>query len=139
MTILDSYCLVALVLDEPAASDVQEILRAGSTAIPAVNLAEVIDVLERRENKSESDVRSTLAPLLARAVDVVPVAAEAAWRAAALRSAYYRRDERELSLADCILLACTGREDTVATADPGVIAVARAEGIDVIPLPDSRG
>jgi hypothetical protein len=63
-----------------------------------------------------------------------------AWRAADLRARYYDRKARALSLADCLLLAhvCTGG-DEIATADPAIADVARAEGLALIPLPDSAG
>jgi hypothetical protein len=44
-----------------------------------------------------------------------------------------------VSLGDCFVLATAGPGDAVATADPVVAAVARAEGIGVESLPDSTG
>ena len=41
--------------------------------------------------------------------------------------------------ADCFLIAVAEESDRIATADAAVLAVARAEGIDVAPLPDARG
>ena len=139
MTILDAYCLVALTLDEPAAAEVQDLLHSGSAAMASLNLAEALDVLQRRERRSESEVRSALAPVLRDAVKVVPLETEHAWRAAAIRSRYYAPRDCELSLADCVLVSAAGEGDVIATADPAVVATARAEGIDVLALPDSRG
>jgi len=62
-----------------------------------------------------------------------------AFKAARLRIEHYRRRERPLSLADCFLLAAASPEDRVATADPSVSEVARAEGIELLALPDSSG
>lgn len=66
-----------------------------------------------------------------------------AWRPArrsgSLRARYYHRGECDLSLADCILLASAGDGERIATTDPAVATVARAEGIDVVALPDSSG
>ena len=45
----------------------------------------------------------------------------------------------EISLADCFLLAAVGHGDSVVTADGPVARAARAEGMDVIAVPDSRG
>jgi hypothetical protein len=63
-----------------------------------------------------------------------------AWAAARLRSQYYERSTRALSLADCFLLATGARLGVaVATADPAVAATARAESLEVVALPDSSG
>ena len=44
-----------------------------------------------------------------------------------------------MSLADCVALATAAAARAIATADPPLAAAARAEGIDVIALPDSEG
>ncbi len=62
-----------------------------------------------------------------------------AWRGAFLRGRHYARGSCEVSLADCLLLASAGEGDSVATADTSVVAVARAEGIEVAALPDTSG
>jgi predicted nucleic acid-binding protein len=47
---------------------------------------------------------------------------------------------RELSLADCFLLATASRLGAaVATSDPAVAATARAESLELVGLPDSAG
>jgi hypothetical protein len=43
VTLFDAYALVALVGDEPAAQEVNDLLRAGNSAINAINQA-VVDV-----------------------------------------------------------------------------------------------
>jgi PIN domain nuclease of toxin-antitoxin system len=45
--LLDAFALIALLRDEPAADEVETILRRGEAAMSAVNLAEALDVLQR--------------------------------------------------------------------------------------------
>jgi rRNA-processing protein FCF1 len=70
---------------------------------------------------------------------VHPVDESVAWRGALLRARHYHRSTSALSLADCVLVASAGPDDSIATADPAVATAARAEGIDVIALPSSSG
>lgn len=78
--------------------------------------------------------------LLAVGVEVVPVDEELDRRAGILRSRHWDRDRRPVSLADCVVLA-TGMSvhEAIATADPALIAAARAEGHPVVALVDSQG
>jgi uncharacterized protein with PIN domain len=139
LTFLDAYCLVALARDEPAAAEVETLLRERETAVTSVNLLEVVDFLVRRAGSPEDEVRRQLSVLLGHVLLVMPVAEEHAWRAASLRARHYAKHTCELSLADCVLLAACGPRDSVATSDPAVATVARFEGIDLIGLPDTRG
>lgn len=139
MTLLDAYALVALLADEPAAGEVEAILRAGEAGVTVVNLAEAIDVTSRVHRVAEGDVRAALVPLLGAAITVVAQDEPAAWRAARLRRLYYDRRSSALSIADCFLVAAVGEEDELATADPAVSRVARGEGRRVVALPDSSG
>ena len=139
MTLLDAYALVALLGDEPAASEVEAILRAGEAGITVVNLAEAIDVTSRVHGIPQEEVRATLAPLLGEAIAVVIQDEAAAWRAAELRQTHYERRSSALSLADCLLIAAVGERDEVATADRVVARVARSDGRRVVALPDSTG
>ena len=140
MILLDAYGLLALLLDEQAAEDVETLLRGPSgVAIPSVNLFEVIDYLVRRERWPEDEVRGELTAVLDEMLRVLDVSADVAWRAALLRARHYVRDTCEVSLADCILLGSAGAGDTIATADPSVASVARTLGIELAALPDSRG
>ena len=124
MIALDAYALVALLADEPAAAEVEELLRRGGIGVSAVNLAEAIDVLVRVHSIPGDDALAAVEPLLDGAIDVLPATREQAVRAAELRSHHYERNERPLSLADCFLLAAAG--EAVATADPVVATVARS-------------
>lgn len=139
LTLLDASCLIALAKDEPAAGRVEALLREGFSAITAVNLLEVADALVRRAGWPADEVQRWLSFIVGPIVRVEPVKEQHAWTGAVLRARYYKRKTCELSLADCVLLACCGEGDAVATSDPSVALVARAEGIEVIALPDSRG
>lgn len=139
MTLLDAYALVAFVADEPAAEDVERLLRNGGCGLTTVNLAEAVDVTRRVHGLSEQDVRNVAEPLFDDVIAVIRPSQAHAWRSSALRARYYDRRVSALSLADCLLLAAAGREDVIATADPVVARVARAEGVLVTPLPDTAG
>lgn len=140
MILLDAFGLLALLLDEPAAEDVEPLLRDSSAvAMPSVNLLEVIDYLVRRKNWPEEEVRGELALVLDDVIHVLAVDADIAWRGASLRAAYYTKGTCELSLADCVLLASAGADDRIATADPSVAAVTRELEIELVPLRDTFG
>jgi predicted nucleic acid-binding protein len=109
--------------------------------MPVVNLCEAADVCRRRHGVAEREIRDVVEPLLLTGrLTAVPSGTTEAWRAADLRASYYDRKARALSLADCLLLAHaqTG-DEALATADPAVAEVARAEGLALVPLPDSTG
>lgn len=140
MILLDAYALIALLGDEPAADEVEELLRRGDCSASVVNLAEAIDVSCRVHNLALDDVRNALVSLiLGGQVQVIVPDEDSAWRAAELRQTYYARKSCELSLADCFLIAAAGSGDSIATADAPAASVARLEGIEVVALPDSGG
>ncbi len=134
-----AFAIVALALDEPAAAETEATLRRGDCTASAVNLAEALDQLGRVHGRSAAELRATFEPVLGAALGVVAADEEVAWRAAELRRRYYRRRDSELSLADCIALATALEGDRLTTADPPLARAARAEGIDVLALPDSGG
>jgi PIN domain nuclease of toxin-antitoxin system len=141
MTLLDAYALVALVADEPAAGEVETILRAGDAQVVIVNLAEAVDITQRVHGLSYEDVKAALEPLLLAEVLSAAVSDEShAWLAAGIRARHYDRRLKPLSLADSFLIAhaLTGGRP-VATADPPLAAVARALDVEVVALPDSAG
>jgi uncharacterized protein with PIN domain len=141
VTLLDAYALVALVADEPAADEVEAILRAGGVTVVVANLAEAVDVLQRVHDLPPDAVRDALEPLLLANVLLAAVSdGTHAWSAATIRAEHYDRKTRALSMADCFLLAHGLAEaETVATTDPAIAAVARALGVTVTGLPDSQG
>jgi len=141
LTLLDAYPLVALIADEAAAGEVEELLRGGDARVAVVNLCEVIDVCRRVHAVPLDDVRAVIQPLLLVGTLMAVVSGEReAWIAANVRARYYDRKTRALSLADCLMLAhASVSGEDVATADPAVAEVARSEGLALIPLPDSTG
>jgi PIN domain nuclease of toxin-antitoxin system len=139
LILLDAYALHAFVVDEEPAGEVEHVLRERETAIVATNLAEVVDGLVRKEGWPLADIVERLGAVVGPIVDLRPVTDVVGWRAGILRARYYHRNECALSLADCVLIASAGDGESIATADLAVAAVARAEGIEVLPLPDSSG
>jgi PIN domain nuclease of toxin-antitoxin system len=138
--LLDAYALVAFFAGERAGPEVASLLRAGSVAIATPNLAEVVDVLIRVRGHTSGSVHAALVPLLATTIEVLPLEEQQARRAALLRAAHYHRLSSPLSLADCFLLAIAEKKGAgIATSDPPVAKVARAEGIGLEALPDARG
>lgn len=139
MILLDAYALIALLLDEPPAAEVDSMVRTGDCAVVSVNLAEVLDHLLRRRSVPPDAIAESVGPLLDEVIEVRPVGTDAAWRASTIRATHYRRKVAELSLADCLLLASARIDDEIATSDPVIATVARAEKIALRALPDSDG
>lgn len=142
MTVLDAYALIAFLAGEPAAGAVEAHLRAaGPTAhLSALNLAEVVDRLVRAAGQPEEAVFRRLEWLASGGLTVVAVDEPIGRLAGVLRARHYRRAGAAVSLADCVALA-TARllDEGLSTADPALASIARAEGVPVLGLPDSRG
>lgn len=138
-TVLDAFALVALALGEPAADEVEEILRAGDVRMSTINRSEAVDQLRRVHKRKWAELREGFGALEAEVIEVVPVDGSIAWRAAELRERHYSRKDSPLSLADCVALATVFTGDCLATADRPLASAARAESIRVLALPDSRG
>lgn len=139
MTLLDAYALVALLADEPAADNVESLLRADDCGVALFNLAEAIDVTQRVHHLGPDEVRAVVEPLLGGVLALVIPTAGHAWRAAEIRVRHYDRRARALSLADCFLMAAATVDDQIATADPPLADAARDEDVRVIGLPDRAG
>ncbi|MFI5004677.1 MAG: PIN domain-containing protein [Solirubrobacterales bacterium] len=133
--LLDAFALIALLAEEPAADEVEALLRRGEAAITAVNLAEALDVLQRVQRIPRERLDAVTAPLVGERMTLVPVDERIARDAADIRARRYHRTRTPLSLADCILLAATGASDVLATADGPLIRVAEAENVQVKALP----
>ena len=138
MIVLDAYALIAAARKEPAAAEVERLLRAGGCAISAVNLAETIDRLCRLDGASIEEVARFVEPLLAEHLTVRPVGAATAWRAGAIRARFYSK-QAPLSLGDSFLLASAEEGDELATADPVVARTAKELGLELVPLVDTSG
>jgi PIN domain nuclease of toxin-antitoxin system len=131
-TLLDAYALVAFLAGETAAPDVRRLLESHECAIPVVNLAEAGQSVIRRHAMGRDQLEAVVASL---PLAVVPLSEAHAWRAAELRARHYQRRESDVSLADCVLVSVATRADRVATADPGVLRMAEAEGVATVELP----
>jgi PIN domain nuclease of toxin-antitoxin system len=138
-TILDAYALIAFLVDEPAAPQVEDLLRRQPAAITSINYAEVLDRLVRAHGVPEHAVAAAMAPLLDDGLDEIDVDFRLARSAARLRSGHYHRIRCPLSLADCVCLAAVAEGDVLATADAPMLEVADAEGIETIRLPPAGG
>ena len=134
MVILDAFALVAFARDEPAAGEVERLLREETTAVTSVNYAEALDRLIRVRGAGESRARAALDPLIAELMTRLDVTFDMARRAALIRSRHYHRSRSPLSLADCVCLAAAGSQDAIATADAPLLAAAEAEGIATVAI-----
>jgi predicted nucleic acid-binding protein len=127
--LLDAFALIALLANEPAAEEVEVLLRRGDVAMTAVNLAEALDVLQRLQRISNKRLAELTAPLIGERITLVVVDEQLARNAADVRARRYHRTRSPVSLADCILLAATGASDELATADRPLLRVAELENV----------
>lgn len=139
MTVFDAYAVLAYLRDEPAAEPIGELLHA-PTVLSAVNATEVIDQLVRVYGRDPDDVHADLVMLAHTGMELSAVAVEVGVLAGRLRARHYHRGRMAVSLADCVAAATalsTGRP--LATADPPLATVLRAEGGKIHALPDTAG
>ena len=136
--VLDAHPVVAFLAGEPAADEIAELLR-GAPVMSVANAAEVVDVLVRVRGLPADEAQALVLSFLDEIAEPVDVSLEIALRAGAIRGAAHRRRQLDVSLADCIAIATAGPGGSVATSDPALATVARAEGVEVVALPDSRG
>lgn len=139
MTVLDAYALVAYLRDERAADEVAALLRSPTT-LTTVNAAEVVDQLVRVFGHDADGVHGDLLVLSHAGMQLVEVPPHVGISAGRLRARYYHRERMALSLADCVA-AATSLSDgrPLATADPPLANLLRAEGGTVHALPDTKG
>ena len=139
MIILDSFAVIALFRDEPAASQVRALIGGEQgVALSVLGVSEVLDHLVRVFGADEDDAVLDLAQLgLQPALGVDDTVA---MHAGLLRARHYHRTTRAVSLADCVAATLARwRKARLATADPDLLELCREEGIDVQALPDSSG
>lgn len=142
MTVLDAYAVIAALRGEAALADVEELLRDPEqpTRISAVNVAEVFDVLVRAYARTAAEVLERLVWLEAGGLEIAPADEALGRLAGELRARHYHRTARPLSLADCFALAtAVSFGERLATSDPPLTQAARATGVSVVALRDSRG
>ncbi len=138
MITLDACALEALFQAEPAAQEVHLLLRSGEQIVlTAINAAEVLDRMVRVRGADLGEVQADIA---AAGIFLSAVDAELAGAAADLRSRYYHRDDRPVSLADCCAAAhALDRGSRLATSDAHLVKLMMDEGGAVISLPNSFG
>jgi PIN domain nuclease of toxin-antitoxin system len=137
-TLIDAAALIALLGAEPAAGEVQEMLRSGA-AMTTLNLAEAIDRLKRRYDLEVEQTRPVIEGLLAKSLMLLPLGPAQAWRAGEIRAAHYHRSRCPISLADAVLVASAPAGGRIASSDGPLLSVAASEGIATSALPDSKG
>ena len=137
-TLIDASALIALLGAEPAADEVQEMLRGGA-AMTTLNLAEAIDRLRRRYGLEIERTRPVIEGLLAKSLTLLPLGPAQAWRAGEIRAAHYHRSRCPISLADAVLVASARAGGRIASSDGPLLTVAASEGTATIVLPDSKG
>lgn len=125
--------------ESEAADDVAELLRS-PTALSAANYAEVVDHIMRHGGMDADEAEVRMRLLVEAGIDIIPVDDQIASRAGVLRAEHYQRSPGAVSLADCCALATSLTLGIpLATADPALASVARAENCQVVGLPDSQG
>jgi len=139
VSVLDAYAVIAYLRGEACADEVAALLREPTT-LTAVNAAEVVDQLVRVFGRDPDDVQADLVLLASAGMTVQAVSAEWGFEAGRLRSRYYHRQRRAVSLADCVAaVAALAEGRPLATSDPALAAVVRDEGGRVHALPGSDG
>jgi uncharacterized protein with PIN domain len=134
VTFLDAYPLIAFLIGGPSSAAVRALLREGDAAVSTANLAEALDIAERRYGIPVQRSMEFLDPLLGGPLTTVALDLQIGVRAAMIRSQHYDRANLALSLGDSILLASAGPADRVVTPDAAVLAVASELGIGTLPL-----
>jgi uncharacterized protein with PIN domain len=140
--VFDAQAIVAFFRDEPAAGEVEQELREPSrpSRISSVNVAEVVDVMTRIFARPVDGTLNALAMLEAGGLEIITVDASIGLHAGELHAHYYHRESSPLSMADCVALSVAAAlDEPLMTSDPPLAAAARAEGFQVLPLPDSQG
>jgi PIN domain nuclease of toxin-antitoxin system len=138
LTILDAYAVLAFLKNETAASEVEDLIDAGGSALTVVGLAEVLDHLIRISGADEEDASLDIAQLSLD--DPIPIDENLASAAGRLRARRYHRTRCAASLADCLAAeAARTQHRPLATSDPALLDVCHEEGVAVIVLTGSDG
>ncbi|MDX6699036.1 MAG: hypothetical protein QOE65_2433 [Solirubrobacteraceae bacterium] len=137
--VLDATALIRLFLAAPGAEDVEAVLERGPSVMTSVNLAEAAYEVARVEEITVTEMRTFADARMEGLIEVLDVTEAHAWRVVELRDRHYHARRSALSWADCVLLAAAQAGDTIVTADHALARAARAEGIEVVGLPDARG
>lgn len=138
MIILDAYAVLAYLKGESAADEVRGLLEDRQGMLTPVGVAEVLDHLVRLVGVEDEEAVLDLAQL--DLLDRPSLDPTLAASAGLLRARYYHRSRCAVSFADCLAAEMARQLDVpLATSDPHLLDVCRAEGIAVHVLPDSAG
>jgi len=137
--VVDTGPIVSVLLGDAAGAEVSATLEGRECRVSVANVAEVLDVLTRVHRTPAEDASEALDRFLADVARPIPATRALAENAALIRARHYHRRDRDVSLADCFAIATAMPDCEVATSDAAMARVARAEGLDVIALPNSRG
>ena len=142
--VFDAYPLAAVLLGEDAGRAVGRLLvdamAQGEAAVSAGDLAEVVDLVARAAVVDPADVLDAVALWVDGGLRVEALTWDLAARAASLRAVHYHRSRCPISLADCAAAALAEHlRASLVTSDRPLAQVAALNGIDVMPVPDSRG
>lgn len=137
--VVDTGPIVSVLLADAAAAEVSSALDGRECGVSVVNVAEVLDVLIRVHRTPVDDASEALDRFLADVARPIPATRAIADEAALIRARHYHRRDRDVSLADCFAVAAAMPDADIATSDTAIARVARAEGLDVIGLPNARG
>jgi predicted nucleic acid-binding protein len=142
MAVFDASPLVAVLLGETSGLASGRMLADADAghAVCALNAAEVVNRVSRGSGTAADKVAAAMQLWFDAGLRCVPLDWSRASRAAELRSIHYHRVRARVSLADCGAIALAeqlGAE--LVTSDAAMLRVARAEGIAVLPVPDSSG
>jgi len=137
--VLDSFAVLALFRDEPAAPLVQHLVESEEeVALTALGVSEVLDHLVRILGADEDEAVLDLAQLSL--TPPISVDLGVATQAGLLRARHYHRKSRAVSLADCVAaVSAQVTSSQLASADPHLLDMCQEEGIAVVALPDSSG
>lgn len=139
MKVFDASAILALFFAEPAEDEVANLLSDGKCGIPGTAIAEVVDRAARRRGVPVDSVVAQVDALLGQSLSVIAIDAAIGKRAGRLRAEHYDRSTSPLSLSDCVLVACASARDSVVTSDRALATMARAEGLQVTGMRDSKG
>ena len=144
MLVFDAYPLAAVLLGEPAGQTSGRILAdslaMGEASVSVSNLAEVVDLVARLAFADPADVLDTVDLWVEAGLNVRPLSWDTAARAASMRAVHYHRTRCAVSLSDCVAVVLA-RElgATLVTSDQPMASVAVAVGVQIKPIPNSRG
>jgi len=141
LSVLDANAIIAFLMNEPAADQVEELMRSSTTLLASVTVAEVYDQGVRTKGFPSDELDAIFETLARdRRFEIMNLDGNLARRAGSLRATHYDRATRPVSMADCVVAATAERwEYGLATSDTSLIAMAREIGLEVIALPDSSG